>query len=80
MKITEVETQKKLLALIEHVNKDNTAVRIASDRGDVVLLSAAEYSGLQETAYLVRSPTNARRLLDAYDQAVAGSYVELDRD
>lgn len=76
LKITDVEAQKKLLTLIEHVNKDNAAVRIASDRGDVVLLSAAEYFGLQETAYLFRSPASTRRLLDAYDQAVAGNYVE----
>ncbi len=29
------------------------------------MLSMAEYQALEETAYLTRSPANARRLLDA---------------
>ena len=33
--------------------------------GDVVVLSREDYESLQETAYLLRSPANARRLLNA---------------
>ena len=33
--------------------------------GDVVLVSREDYDSLQETAYLLRSPANARRLLEA---------------
>lgn len=33
--------------------------------GDVVLLSREDYNSLNETAYLLRSPANARRLLQA---------------
>lgn len=36
---------------------------------DVALVSAAELSSLMETAHLLRSPKNARRLLDALAEA-----------
>jgi antitoxin YefM len=36
---------------------------------DVALISAEELSSLLETAYLLRSPANARRLLTAFARA-----------
>ncbi len=33
--------------------------------GDVVLIAREDYDSLNETAYLLRSPANARRLLEA---------------
>jgi len=44
-------------------------------------MPADEYAAWQETAYLFRSPSNARRLLDAYDRARVGKTQvhELDR-
>ena len=38
----------------------------------VVMLSLAEYESLQETAYLLRSPANAKRLLKAVDALKRG--------
>jgi antitoxin YefM len=38
----------------------------------VVLLSLEDYKALEETAYLLRTPANARRLLAAASQLVAG--------
>ena len=57
------------------------AVEIVSRKGNAVLMPADEYAAWQETAYLFRSPANARRLLDAYERARAGSVEEhaLDR-
>jgi antitoxin YefM len=45
-----------------------------------VLISADEWEAWQETAYLFRSPANARRLLDAAAALDAGQgrRVELD--
>ena len=37
-------------------------------------MPAGEYASWQETAHLFRSPKNARRLLDAYEQALMESY------
>ncbi len=38
----------------------------------VVMLSLNDYQALEETAYLLRSPANARRFLDAIDNLQAG--------
>jgi len=39
----------------------------------VVLLSLEDFKALEETAYLLRSPANARRLLAAVEQLAQGS-------
>jgi antitoxin YefM len=39
------------------------------------LLSLEDYRALEETAYLLRSPTNAQRLLSAITQLKAGQGV-----
>ncbi len=72
MSITASEARRNLFPLIERVNEDRTAVEIVSRRGNAVLIAADEYAALVETAYLLRSPTNARRLLTAYTDAVEG--------
>ncbi|MGG7099617.1 type II toxin-antitoxin system Phd/YefM family antitoxin [Rhodococcus sp. 24CO] len=38
----------------------------------VVMVSLADYESLKETAYLLRSPENARRLLSAIDRLESG--------
>ena len=38
----------------------------------VVIVSLEDYEALKETAYLMRSPKNARRLLDAMERLEAG--------
>ncbi|WHS50845.1 type II toxin-antitoxin system prevent-host-death family antitoxin [Rothia sp. SD9660Na] len=40
-------------------------------REPAVILSLAEYESLKETAHLLRSPANARRLLDSIDELEA---------
>jgi antitoxin YefM len=42
----------------------------------VVMLSLEDYQSLEETAYLLRSPANAKRLLDAITQLDAGQGAE----
>jgi len=81
MAITASEARRELFPLIERVNDDRAAIEITSKRGNAVLMSADEYAAWQETAYLFRSPANARRLLDAADSAARGEIVEhsLDR-
>ena len=72
MSISASEARQKLFPLIEQVNADRVAVEIVSRKGNAVLMPAEEYAAWQETAYLFRSPANARRLLEAYEQAKAG--------
>lgn len=80
--ITASEARRALFPLIEKVNDDRTAIEITSKRGNAVLMSADEYAAWQETAYLFRSPANARRLLDAAEAARSGETAEhaLDRE
>ena len=81
MAITASEACKNLFALIEQVNNDRTPIEILSKRGDAVLIAIADYRALEETAHLLRSPVNVRRLLDSLDQARSRSTKEhqLDR-
>jgi len=76
MAITASEARKNLFPLIEQVNDDRTAVEITSRRGDAVLLSREDYEALEETAHLLRSPANARRLLESLSQARSGQREE----
>ena len=81
MAITASEARKHLFPLLAQVNDDHTAIEITSKHGDAVLISVEDYRALEETAYLLRSPANARRLLDSLDQAREGTVEEhpLDR-
>lgn len=72
MSITASEARRRLFPLIEEVNSDRSAVEIVAKTGSAYLVSAAEYEALQETAYLLRSPANARRLLRSYQEALDG--------
>jgi antitoxin YefM len=72
MSITASEARKNLFPLIEQVNDDRTPVEITSKRGNAVLISKADYDALEETAHLLRSPANARHLIESMAEARAG--------
>ena len=76
MAITASEARKNLFPLIVQVNDDRTPVEIFSKGGDAVLMSKADYDSLMETAYLLRSPANARRLLQSIEHARLGQVEE----
>lgn len=76
MAVTASEARKTLFPLIEQVNDDHVPVEITSKRGNAVLMSLADYQALQETAYLLRVPANARRLLESLAQAQSGHREE----
>lgn len=76
MAITATEARKNLFPLIEQVNNDRAPVEITSRRGDAILLSRQDYEALEETAHLLRSPANARRLLESLAQAQRGEREE----
>jgi antitoxin YefM len=63
--ISASEARSHLFPLIQQVNDDHVPVRISSKNGDAVLMSAADFDSWQETIYLLRSPANARRLMEA---------------
>lgn len=76
MAITATEARKNLFPLIEKVNEDRVPIEIMSRHGNAVLISKADYDALEETAHLLRSPANARRLLESLLQAQGGDREE----
>jgi len=76
MSISASEARERLFPLIEEVNEDASVVEITSKRGKAVLMSADEYEAMTETAYLLRSPANARRLLAAVERSRRGKFTE----
>jgi antitoxin YefM len=72
MSISASEARRRLFTLLEQVNTDHHPVRITSKAGDAVLMSADDYDSWQETVYLLRSPENARRLMEAIARDKAG--------
>jgi antitoxin YefM len=72
MAISASEARQRLFPLLEQVNTDHEPVRITSKAGDAVLMSADDYDSWQETVYLLRSPENARRLMEAVGRDKAG--------
>lgn len=86
IKTTYSEARARLASLLDTATDDRETV-IISRRGrpDVALIAADELAGLLETAHLLRSPENARRLLTALHRALARtespmSIDELRRD
>ncbi len=67
---TYTQARANLASLWDEVTA-NREVVIIERRGAeaVALISAAELAGLMETAYLLRSPKNAERLLSALGRA-----------
>ena len=75
MAISASEARQRLFPLLEQVNTDHEPVRITSKAGDAVLMSADDYDSWQETVYLLRSPENARRLMEAVARDKAGDHI-----
>lgn len=74
--ITYAAARKNLASTINRVCEDNTPVIITHNRDQaVVMLSLSEYESLEETAYLLRSPANAKRLLQSIEQLERGKGV-----
>lgn len=72
MPITASEARQNLFPLIEQVNEDHAPVHITSRKGNAILMSEEDFTSWTETVHLLRSPKNARRLLDSIAEAEAG--------
>jgi antitoxin YefM len=60
------ELRRKLKTVCDQVCDRHEALLIKRRRGgDVVLMAKEDYESLEETAYLLSSPENARRLFEA---------------
>jgi antitoxin YefM len=61
------ELRRNLAGALDQVAADREPLIITRDRGKptAVLLSLEEFASYEETRYLLRSPENAKRLLEA---------------
>lgn len=67
------ESRARYAEVLDGVINDREEVVITRAGHDpVVIVSLDDYESLRETAYLMRSPTNARRLLDAMERLEDG--------
>ena len=71
IEFTYTSAREQLATLLDRVTKDREIV-IIQRRGseDVAMISADELASLTETAYLMRSPENAERILSALARAL----------
>lgn len=78
--VTYRQARARLGALIDRVidSRDPIVIR-GRGREPVALVAAEDLAGWLETAYLLRSPKNARRLLEA-DRPTSGGHGELPRN
>ena len=75
--MTYTSVRANLASAMDRVCNDHEALIITRNgEQSVVMLSLEDYKALEETAYLLRTPENARRILAAAAQLNAGTGVE----
>jgi antitoxin YefM len=75
--MTYTAAREKLASTMDRVCTDHDPVIITRNRDQaVVMLSLDDYESLQETAYLLRSPANTRRLLTSIDSLNKGKIIK----
>lgn len=64
--ITSTKARAHLAKAMDRVCQSHEPLIITrSGKASVVMISLEDYQSLEETAYLLRSPKNARRLIEA---------------
>lgn len=67
------ESRARYAEVLDGVVNDREEVVITrAGHEPVVIVSLVDFESLRETAYLMRSPANARRLLDAMERLEEG--------
>lgn len=71
------EARANLKAVLDRVVADRAPIAITRQRGEgVVMVSQSEWESIEETLYLLRSPANAKRLLESIAGLEAGLGIE----
>ena len=75
--ITYTSARSDLAKTMERVCDDHAPIIITrKNERPVVMMSLEDYQALQETAYLLRSPENAKRLLESITELESGKGTE----
>ena len=77
--VTYTAAREKLASLMDHVCNDHEPVIVTRNRDQsVVMLSLEDFKAMEETAYLLKSPANAKRLIDSIAQLAMEKGTERD--
>ncbi|GAB6909138.1 antitoxin of the YoeB-YefM toxin-antitoxin system [Desulfosarcina cetonica] len=77
--ITYTTARQNLAKTMDKVCEDHAPVIVTrKSTNSVVIISLEDYEALQETAYLLRSPKNARRLIESIAQLEKDQGTERD--
>lgn len=75
--ITYTAARQNLAKTMEKVCKDHAPIIVTRKSTEsVVIMSLEDYESLEETAYLLRSPKNTRRLIESVAQLEEGRGAE----
>ncbi|MDA3895670.1 MAG: YoeB-YefM toxin-antitoxin system antitoxin YefM [Desulfobacteraceae bacterium] len=75
--ITYTAARQNLAKTMEKVCNDHSPVIVTrKSSNSVVIMSLEDFEALEETAYLLRSPKNARRLIESIAQLENGKGTE----
>ncbi len=75
--ITYTAARQNLARTMDEVCKDHAPMIVTRKKSDsVVIMSLEDYEALEETAYLLRSPKNTRRLIESIVQLEDGRGTE----
>lgn len=75
--ITYTSARGNLAKTMKKVCDDHSPVIITRKSSKpVIMMSLEDFQALEETAYLLRSPKNTRRLLDSITELIAGKGSE----
>lgn len=78
IRTTYSQARANLATLLDRVSRDRETVVIERRKGGpVAMIAEDELSSILETAHLLRSPKNARRLLSALRDALEGKGVSM---
>lgn len=78
--ISDTTARTHLAKIMEQVCEDHSPMIITRNKSpSVVMISLEDYEALQETAYLLRVPKNARRLLESVVELEQGGGREKPR-
>ncbi|HPD60638.1 MAG TPA: YoeB-YefM toxin-antitoxin system antitoxin YefM [Thermodesulfobacteriota bacterium] len=77
--ITYTAARENLAETMNKVCRDHAPIIITrKSENSVVMLSLEDYESLEETAFLLRSPKNTRRLMESIAQLENGEGTEKD--
>jgi antitoxin YefM len=76
---TVTDFRANIATMLDHVTNDHVPLFVTRNGGrNVVVVSADDWAGMQETVYLLSSPANAERLLEAVAELKAGKGIAHD--